>query len=89
METSAATVNTTYGFYVKAIKDNRWSIQSSLIVVTDLFELLEEKFIPNFSVTSSSINPSETMTILLKNPPKKGEFYWGMILYDYRVITAI
>ncbi|CAD8136460.1 unnamed protein product [Paramecium pentaurelia] len=74
--------NSTFVFYVKASKDNRWTIKEQLIVLLDLN--IQEEFVINRDQPTDLINLNSEVTILLK----KSQTY-AFIIQNHKVLQYI
>ncbi|CAK70479.1 unnamed protein product (macronuclear) [Paramecium tetraurelia] len=74
--------NTTFVFFVKASKDNRWTVKEQLIVVTD-FEI-EEQFVLNKEIPQNAVNLNDEITILIRNNQK-----YAFIMQEFKILASI
>ncbi|CAK71014.1 unnamed protein product (macronuclear) [Paramecium tetraurelia] len=74
--------NTTFVFFVKASKGNRWTVKEQLIVVTD-FEI-EEEFVLNQEVPQNSVNLNDEITVLIRNNQK-----YAFIIQEFKILASI
>ncbi|CAD8163692.1 unnamed protein product [Paramecium octaurelia] len=74
--------NTTFVFFVKASKGNRWTVKEQLIVVTD-FEI-EEEFVLNQEVPQNTVNLNDEITILIRNNQKH-----AFIMQEFKILASI
>ncbi|CAK79598.1 unnamed protein product, partial (macronuclear) [Paramecium tetraurelia] len=74
--------NTTFVFFVKASKDNRWTVKEQLIVVTD-FEI-EEEFVLNQEIPQKAVNLNDEITILIRNNQK-----YAFIMQEFKILASI
>ncbi|CAD8053689.1 unnamed protein product [Paramecium primaurelia] len=74
--------NTTFVFFVKASKDNRWTVKEQLIVVTD-FEI-EEEFILNQEIPKNYVNLNDEITVMIRNNQK-----YAFIMQEFKILSSI
>ncbi|CAK55961.1 unnamed protein product (macronuclear) [Paramecium tetraurelia] len=76
------TQNSTLVFYVRASKDNRWTIKEQLIVQLDLN--IEEEFVINSNQPTDYVNLNSEITILLKQSQT-----YAFIIQNHKVLKQI
>ncbi|CAD8190574.1 unnamed protein product [Paramecium octaurelia] len=81
-EIFADSQNTTFVFFVKASKDNRWAVKEQLIVVTDLE--IEEEFVLNQEIPQNAVNPNDEITILIRNNQKH-----AFVMQEFKILAFI
>ncbi|CAD8050784.1 unnamed protein product [Paramecium sonneborni] len=74
--------NTTFVFFAKASKGNRWTVKEQLIVVTD-FDI-EEEFVLNQEKPTNYINVNDEITILIRNNQK-----YAFIMQEFKILSSI